>query len=74
MLTLNTTCSFTGGTTVGQGTLDLNYGNTGTNIGTLSGTLLDLARRIRHCLGSQRPGIRGESEQLDHHLHQQRPA
>ncbi len=38
-LWLSTTNSFTGGTTVSQGTLDLNYGNTGTNIGTLGGTL-----------------------------------
>jgi autotransporter-associated beta strand protein len=38
-LWLSATNSFTGGTTVSQGTVDLNFGNTGTNIGTLGGTL-----------------------------------
>jgi fibronectin-binding autotransporter adhesin len=38
-LWLSSSNSFTGGTTVSQGTLDMNYGNQGANIGTLGGTL-----------------------------------
>ena len=38
-LWLSSSNTFTGGTTVSQGTLDLNFGSTGLNVGTLSGTL-----------------------------------